>query len=1114
MVDYTDEQLMNMSDEELEAIVNGGGMSAPASPSYTDEELNNMSTEELQKLSGDYNYELPSTGMYDAANSPDQSISEAMQKGIAIRDQYRNTPYSEETVTGLTYKGMRVPPVAPTMGAVASKVGEAYGKTPMGWAMRQIIPDQHLNDKQVDVPWSYIAGTALYDIPFEVSEAAYALTDAVGLTKGATERQQKTMETVAPKLKKEGAGDQFIAEAAQAMPAVLAPLTAMPGARPMVQFLASVGVGAVTRDDEMTEKLAFGENSFLGWEVGKSVAGDETASARVIANRLDLALDDAILGGALEGGVKGTIWATKFAYGLTFGKAIPYISKNSRHMVVMENIARTLRLIENAPNPRSEAAAIRRYSNLVRDNATMFQNIPTEQIDEINRTIVEGLQKKRIKISPMTVLKLDDQLPAEVRAGAEFLHKKANTATAEMPDILRGAADDISEGLGGIPAAESVKDVVDDYVGTTIDATKGQATDALARAETARKDLANLIKGNPEMGKAVEKIGMRSDIFSDSSVAKSMDDVVTQVVDAYQSARTDLGLKRAAVKKFPNKITMGNKSGIETQLTLAKESGSIRPILQRRIDNAGNDAVEWMMEVRPKVSQEIASMKAAGNDTEDLINLKKAIDAGIKELADSSGPRKAALGQAFNDFLDHWQNKYINVWGDGILGDAANILFDAPPLRPVMNEAGERVGQELTHKSTRADIMGSIMKQMGGQKSNEQTALLGKQFVKDMVDAGQSPENITDYIVGKAVSEWRSNQKTGADIAEINVDALADTLRSWSDALEESQPGIGKKLNSFIDSLNAQKGNIENLDEIAKDAVKKADAIEGQLKGDQFSSFYEKGAESLAEDAPQFTLRQSGTKALREVLSDGKNPSEKLKKILAVSDSPDTRRGIQVAWIQEFLDRSFKGVDEASIGNMKGVLNDKNVDAFLKIGEEVFSGKDKVLLDILKSTMKDTVGEQTSLGKMLTSALSPQKFDTDVANAAHVLITWTLGVLNRTAARARSGIGAALRSNPVAQDVLGFYDQVLTDPDLFADSLDELASIIEKRGVRSKEARNVLLKVASKVMNVGDSKDEQLPDYKTTEELLSQIEMDLAMKDNTKKKGSASEETLQMLSPR
>ena len=108
-----------------------------------------------------------------------------------------------------------------------------------------------------------------------------------------------------------------------------------------------------------------------------------------------------------------------------------------------------------------------------------------------------------------------------------------------------------------------------------------------------------------------------------------------------------------------------------------------------------------------------------------------------------------------------------------------------------------------------------------------------------------------------------------------------------------------------------------------------------------------------------------------------------------------------------------------------------------------------------------------------------------------------------------------MRANPVAQDVLGFYDQVLTDPDLFADSLDELAGILEKRSVRSKEARNVLLKLASKVMNVGDSKDEQLLDYKTTEQLLSQIETDLAMRDNEdKKEDSALDQTDQMLSPR
>lgn len=1093
MADYTEEELMNMDMKELEALYESSGPDPePATADYTEEELMNMDMDELAKLSGEYEYAIPGTNMYDKINQPGQSLDEAMEKSIALRNKYRNTPHSEEGLAGPTYKGYSIPPVQPSTKYRMHQLGELYGKTPVGWALQQLIPDQHLRDTQVSVPRLSTMGRALWNMPFEMAEASNAVGDAVGITEGATERFQDMRENYAPEINVQGADDQFMYEATQAIPAVLA---ASPITKPLYAYLTSVAVGAVTRDDKETEKFMFGKDSFLGWEVGDKVFGDETEAAKVMANRLDLALDDSVIGGLAEAGIKSSIFIGKYAYALTAGKAMPFFSKNGRHMKIMESIVSTLKLVDGETDPKRQAQLLQQYADLVRRNAKMFDDIPMEELNEVNATIVKRLQDKGIKISPMTALKMDESLPMGTRQGAEFLHTKANQATAEMPDILRGTAGEVSEGLGGVQAAEAVPRVLDDAITSQVDEATEAAAKATTAAEGARKDLVSLIKTNKDFSKALEKAGARSNIFTNKLPNQSMDDLVTQTVDAYNSARNMLSMKRqaadAASKSGKNNILMENMTGIETALSLAKDSKSVSTQLQRRIDSAGKSAIDWMMEVRPKLSSEIGRLRKLGEDPEDLVALKKAIDSGIDQLAASSGPKKSALGTAFNDFMDHYKNKYINVWGDGVLGDVADILFDANNLKPVLNEAGEEVGKQVVHKKTRTAMMKAIRSQIGGKADPAEAALLGPQFVKDMRDAGQSTDNISDYIIGTVFNEWKRSHATGKDIGELNVDALADSLTQWADALEEAAPGTGKRIGQFIDDMYVGKKTIKTLDDIAADKVKYAEGLDSGLKGGKFSEFYTPTKDPVP-GAPAFELKDSGMKSLRAVMTDKDAPLKKLDELLELTDSPDTRRGLQVAWIDEFLNKAFKDVDEASIGNMKGILNDANVDSFLKVGDKIFEGEDKFLLELLRAATKDTVVEQTNLGKQLMSALSPQRFDTDVAGAAHVLVTWTLGVLNRTAARARSAAGAALKSNPVKEDVLKFYERVLTDPEFFSQQLEELSKVVGKKSLRSQQAKKILIETAAKVGNVGDSTEEYPMDFQTTEDLINQIENERA----------------------
>lgn len=1068
------DQLNRMSDEELQALANG----ASAPTRSLEDEMKDMPDWRLKELSGEYSqydYQLPSDTMYDqiTGDNPEEQAN-------ALYEKFANSPYSGDSWKGKTYKGILIPKPNYSLNASMAQFGEALSKVnPIVAGVRKILPDQHMQDNPVTVSAPQIAIDAVSDVPGEVAEFGASVADKaaswIGWNTNMTGTVQKFQEENLPKMRVESMSGKFTKEAAQMAVGGGAAMKVLKVAGPAYQLLGTVIGGAITRDDQTSETLLFGENSLLGADL--KGFSDKTKASEVLNRRLNLLADDAVVGVLGEGLVRGGVFLGKTMYGVTVGRALPYLNKGKRELKVMQHIAGMLRLADDAQTTEEQKRILTDLANYMADpdNQKIIYKIPDPEINDI-----------AVKLDSMSILRRSGDMTSDVtKDNASILSRKGDQmgGVAEATDNL---TKNVMDSLGRNKPEQAkaiVKDITDSRVGNAYD----EIISAEQGLTAARQDLKKRLTNDPTFGETLQKVGRQFDILADDVVYKNTEELTDKVINAFVDSQKKLRGLSETVKRAGGNINMPDMDRIKSLVEDAGSQSDISRGLKTVMERSGNKAIDWATEVRPMLSAEISRIYKTGSksnaDANFLRAIRDEIDSQLDVLAGSDGVRKSAAGKAYQEFHTYFKEKYAPVWSDGILGDVSEKLKDSPLIRFGRPDVNTLEG---------------VDKAIADRLPEFRSA---RQFVENMRNEGQDVDSIKDYIIGKAVREVRGKIKPGSDIEEFPIGLLSEKLADYGAAFKESDPQLADGINQFLRDIQSGATDINQMKEVIKQLQDESVRLEQSLKGKggTFEDFFT-SAKDPENSAVKFRVVDDASEAIQNIFKDKKSAKTKIENLLKETsiggeNDPTILAGLQVAWVdslrREIIDKS---TGMFNVRGSKLLLDDETVTSFLTLGKEVFKDKPE-LFELHKTILRDALDESQSLSKQLKTALSSQSVDTDIANAAHILTTWTFGVLNRTAARVRSGVGGYLSINRKAGSVDEIYHQLLNDPAYFSDVLKRLANST-KKGVMSKETKEILWDVMTRVhVPLQDTNQPDNMDKKRLfNELLADIQTDLALK--------------------
>lgn len=1069
--------LSTKSTEELIEMLKGSSPAEQAGP--TQQPLSEVPTWKLLEMSGqysDYDYELPSDKMYDQITG-DNYQAEAE----ALYNKYADSPYSEDTMKGKMYKGVRIPGPDLTLNKIVSETGKMIEKfSPVVAGVRNILPDQHLDDNPVSVSMPQVIVDSISDIPGELAELGAAGVDKAaeligwgnpGLTDAVQDFQAENL----PKTRLEKPVSRFTKEASQMAVGSGAAFKALKAAGPIIRNAGMIIAGAATRDDEDTETLLFGKGSLLGADLNPTSPEETDEAKLVLQRRLNLLMDDALLGTLAEGAVRGSVLLGKTAWGVTVGRALPWASKSKRELKVMEHVASMLRLADGAASPQEQSEILRRLGKYMVDNQELLYKIPDDEIEDVV-----------VKLDSMSVLRrAGDEVSDVTKDNAAILARKGDQ-TSSIAEAADNMTSDVMDSLGR-NTPEQTKNIITDIADTEVSRGFDNVVDAEQALTSARQNLKRRLQNDPTFGESLEKVGKQFDILADDLDYKNTERLTDSVIDAFVDSRQKLNDLASKVKRSGGNVAVPERGKLDVLIKKAADESEVSRGILSRLNKASNSAVDWAMEVRPMLSAEISRIykmgAKSGADASYLVAIRDEIDNQLKTLAESDGVRKSAVGNAYQEFYSYFAEKHAPVWSDGILGDAAAALKDSPLTR---------FGRQ--DKNTLKAVDDAVAEGLPEFR-------FGPQFVEEMRNMGKSTDDIRDFVIGKAVRELRKKIKPGTDIEDIPIGLLSEKLTDYGAMFKEVDEGLTQSINKYLQDIqngvldiNAMK---EGLDDLEKEALR----IEKSYKGSSgvFGDFFRSSLDP-ENAATKFRPVDDASEAMQNIFKDPKSSMSKIKDIIketSIRGEPDQTvlRGLQVSWIdalrREMIDKS---TGSFNVRGAKLLLDDDTVTSFLNLGEEIFKDKPE-LFALHKTILRDAMEENMSLSKQLKHALSSKSVDTDIANAAHVLTTWTFGVLNRTAARVRSGAGAVLSMNPKAGSVDAIYQQILNDPEYFAEQVTRLADSLSRHGRMSDETKAILWDVMTRVQTVGTADYERKDDRRLFNDVLREVQTELAMQD-------------------
>jgi hypothetical protein len=848
------------------------------------------------------------------------------------------------------------------------------------------------------------------------------------------------------------------------------------------------GAGTAATVDDQSDTLVTGENAVLG-PIFDGINTDDPNEMTAMANRrLNILLDSALIAMPIEAAADGGRRLAKVIYSSFFEGSHKVVSKDKQQIGIIQDILDMVRRAADPKDPNSPQALAAQEELIEKMRNPEYQEV----FIPIDKDGVSDVAYRRDTASAVEAgLGGDTSDSADLTRTVFREHRKRavedaksgfrETQVAEQQPVkaTEKLLQESEEVFGGNTAARS--DSVD-AAGAgirksgydEIDRSAQTADDAMNEARKAESALPDTLREGP-LGEAITE----AEMGGFAAGRQRRNEVAGEILDAErQGSKT---LRKGASARWEN-IPEGLEADAESFLQVvadANDSGALTPALKRALKKVGLD-----MDALKKASQEadpedvdFDPFEGLSFDFKQLQQLRASLSREIDRTWSSPEFDSDAL-IAIRENLNETQPEHIiDTYGDSegaeALKEARRYYSEdyAPVAKAGLPKKLSDVRRDKNLRKDHPARSDALREKLHTTLTSDQPRE-AQHFVETLSrpEYGEAHPLIVKYAYADAADKIANKIIAGEGLTSVNPDEIVSGLMQYRQVLN-SNPQYAKEvaeLDSFIGSIQAAKGDVKRLQEIAKTRAADVEQLKEKIFKTSLKEFYSQHGDALPNGY------ESLVKLFRDPQATGKGTAGRLDDVIRrakESDDPLVMDGIKAAWMRYVRDSIF---EKAPSATSQRAVKAEVVDDFLKgtggnnlltAGRKIFDGEDQVLVDSLETILKPALDVAVS-AKSGSSQLAKGSPLNEAKEGVAAAVRLKFGPLTREGTMINTLFAKGLQLIVKNKKQEAALDAIMADPDGFLKAYD----LFVKSAEPMKERARHFFKwaVNSGVYNEGD----------------------------------------------
>jgi hypothetical protein len=815
---------------------------------------------------------------------------------------------------------------------------------------------------------------------------------------------------------------------------------------------------AATIDDQ-SDTLAVGENSLAKELTGSPIlrglkTDDENELENMVNRRLNILIDSAIIAAPLEMAADGGKKLMTFLNEQIIKPVHKAFSKDAQNASIMNEIMDAVGLAADPANANSEKAlrAKERVVQLMKtpEFREMQINVGKEGVDDIafkrdTASVVErGLAGDTSEeADAIRNVFRESRKQAKELGGTRYQQTGiASERPVRAADKLLEQSEEV---FGGEESVKSAKQGIQKSVLDEV----GRGTDEVIKADQAAREAEAELPQKFREGPLGESI-VEAEMGGFAAGRQRRNRVTDDLLETERSISEEIDT--VAAGKWKNIPEGVNADPEELTTVLADASEFLDKETLRKLQEAGfefdpemaDDMVvdfKKLQEIRSPLSAEIdRRMRGAHQGVKQLTRIRDALNKvedstkGVPELEDAVGYERTVRGPERKS---------------GLPGELRKIRRNRDiPIR----EDAERAA---LHKALTSDQPKTV-----------------QHFVKYISDhRPEQTDLIVDYAYADAADKVSKKIIAGEGLTSINPDEIVAGLEPYRQALNSNSQYSKKveELDNFIAALQQSKGNIKELQRLAKEKAKDIENLKQEIYKVRYPEFFSENGTALPE----------GYTSLKQLYTDpqatGADAAGRLDDVIQKAKDtgdPAVLDGMKSAYLKLVRDEVFNKAPNAA--SQKGLSAEKT-DDFLRgtgkanlrlVGQKLFEGQDSTIIQALDEILQPAL-DATVSGKSGASKMQKGNIVDDAKEAVGAAVRVWYGPLTRKGTQINTVVGKLLNHLVENKKAEAALDAIMSDPDGFLKAYDQFTHSTRPSKERIRQFSKWM--IMSGVYNEGDA---------------------------------------------
>jgi len=812
---------------------------------------------------------------------------------------------------------------------------------------------------------------------------------------------------------------------------------------------------------------------------------EDEAYEQRLQNRINILLEGAVIGTAIEGSLKATMLGGKLLYSMGVANILRASGvgfRSEAETQFVKEVTARLYAVENAASGKSRELLLRELAQSIRDNEQIILAMDDKLLGDIQadqstmNALFTAIGEGDLELAASTIAKARGIQQAQINKGGET----ARAATEVLSAADEGLRD-ASARLGGPDAVEDATTQLQREGIDAVDTARAASVESKAQLDEAVTNLDAALRSDPELAKAMEAVQRNTGIELGTGRAESLANMTDTLSSAYVLMKAQRKTLYDAVEGGTLDVELLVKElrdlepeildiaaatlpagPLKNMMRLAAERPKTKMVDGKQVKKTAEELAEDELKVIAGLEKELAAVGATDfgtffkNVRPDLARIKdELMQAGYAGSTASLG-----AGRTFDDFVRFIDDDLMEAADDEavIAAVAAAKKFDAEEFAPVWRGEGplaEIATSFDTNLAARSSEGPGVVKRSADNATflqNVEDVLTvnlprnqyGQQIVQTLKAQGGNAEDAYQYILSDVLSPLSTAAKVKGEYTDEMLISAIDRLQSYGPLITKEFPELADRIKVLQDDVLTKGGNVRRLQTLADEAAEQAARVEEEVFKGRLNEFF--NAQGLPKDTGQqvwdLVFKNFRAGDVRLEAEDVSRFQKFADDILAQND-PVLVKGLQNAYLDS-LRRTFFTRTKTDAG--VPLMSLKTLDAEEDIGrwfeglQIVFKEPDGTapVADTIINLLSRAGSEQAQATRTAIAINSTTANKLEQQRALNSIITMVFGPLSRTGAR----IGAASRQfigkkidSQMYEDIA---DEMLADPKRFADAIDTI----------------------------------------------------------------------------